>query len=158
MVPRHAFNQCIAVATVRSYASAIGSTPVLLSMSPRFRQAAVSPARPGAVTPERSSPSAAASPSATRSPTAYGAPMRAGSPRSIRSGGNSSPFVRSGYANVSTSLAARRISSPASPVVHQHTVNAIEADSKLQALLSRPSDTGLSPRGAGTPTGRTTWF
>ncbi len=154
MVLRHAFNQCIAVASVRSYASAIASTPVLMSMSPRFRQAAVSPARSGAVTPERSGPGAAASPSATRSPTAYGTPMRAGSPRSVRSGGNSSPFVRSGYANVNTSAAARRITSHGSPVVHQYTVNAIEADSKLQALLSRPSDTGLSPRGGGTPTGR----
>ena len=128
-----------------------------MSISPtRFRQPGVSPARSGAVTPERTRPGAAASESSssTSSPTASGAPIRAGSPRSVRSGGNSSPFVRSGYANVNTSAAARRISSHASPVVHQCTVNAIEADSKLQALLSRPSDTGLSPRGGGTPTGR----
>lgn len=131
-----------------------------MTMSPRYRQAAGSPLRSRVGTPERSSPVAAnattppsyAAP--TRSPTTGSGPMAspvAGSPRSVRSGGS---FARSSYANAATSSAASSRSPRDSPVVQQYASNAVEADSRLQALLSRPSDTGLSPRGAGTPTGR----
>lgn len=158
-----------------SFASANGAAPVQMLVSPRYspRLAAASPTRSGAGTPERER----ASPTVV-SPTSRSGSVLALSPRP---GPGGSPFPRSPYANVATSSTVAAASPRDSPVIQQyisngeypHTLNtvhpreisdrlrrthvvfiAVDADSRLQDLLNRPHDTGLSPRGAVGSSGR----